>query len=113
MPGVCSLCHDQCRQRQQADPDAKDPYRLDFQHDRDRIIHTTAFRRLEYKTQVFVYSEGDHYRNRLTHSIEVAQIGRTWRAASAAMRTSPRLSACRTTLAIRRLAMWVRTRLTS
>ena len=58
-------------------PDAKDPYRLDFQRDRDRIIHTTAFRRLEYKTQVFVYSEGDHYRNRLTHSIEVAQIGRT------------------------------------
>jgi dGTPase len=54
-----------------------DPYRLDFQRDRDRIVHTTAFRRLEYKTQVFVYSEGDHYRNRLTHSIEVAQIGRT------------------------------------
>lgn len=53
------------------------PYRLDYQRDRDRIVHTTAFRRLEYKTQVFVYSEGDHYRNRLTHSIEVAQIGRT------------------------------------
>jgi dGTPase len=53
------------------------PYRLEYQRDRDRIIHTTAFRRLEYKTQVFVYSEGDHYRNRLTHTIEVAQIGRT------------------------------------
>jgi len=52
-------------------------YRTVYQRDRDRIIHTTAFRRLEYKTQVFVYSEGDHYRNRLTHSIEVAQIGRT------------------------------------
>ena len=52
-------------------------YRTGYQRDRDRIIHTTAFRRLEYKTQVFVYSEGDHYRNRLTHSIEVAQIGRT------------------------------------
>lgn len=52
-------------------------YRTAYQRDRDRIIHTTAFRRLEYKTQVFVYSEGDHYRNRLTHSVEVAQIGRT------------------------------------
>lgn len=52
-------------------------YRTSYQRDRDRIIHTTAFRRLEYKTQVFVYSEGDHYRNRLTHSIEVAQVGRT------------------------------------
>jgi len=58
-------------------PEPPHPYRLDYQRDRDRIIHTTAFRRLEYKTQVFVYSEGDHYRNRLTHSIEVAQIGRT------------------------------------
>jgi len=58
-------------------PETPHPYRLDYQRDRDRIIHTTAFRRLEYKTQVFVYSEGDHYRNRLTHSIEVAQIGRT------------------------------------
>ena len=58
-------------------PDEKHPYRAEYQRDRDRIIHTTPFRRLEYKTQVFVYSEGDHYRNRLTHSIEVAQIGRT------------------------------------
>ena len=53
------------------------PYRTAYQRDRDRIVHTTAFRRLEYKTQVFVYSEGDHYRNRLTHSIEVAQVGQT------------------------------------
>ncbi|MEZ4638138.1 MAG: deoxyguanosinetriphosphate triphosphohydrolase [Caldilineaceae bacterium] len=58
-------------------PDDEHPYRTAYQRDRDRIIHTTAFRRLEYKTQVFVYSEGDHYRNRLTHSVEVAQIGRT------------------------------------
>lgn len=58
-------------------PEAEHPYRTAYQRDRDRIVHTTAFRRLEYKTQVFVYSEGDHYRNRLTHSIEVAQIGRT------------------------------------
>lgn len=52
-------------------------YRTVYQKDRDRIIHTTAFRRLAYKTQVFVYHEGDHYRNRLTHTLEVAQLGRT------------------------------------
>jgi len=58
-------------------PEAEHAYRTVYQRDRDRIIHCSAFRRLEYKTQVFVNTEGDYYRTRLTHTIEVAQIART------------------------------------
>lgn len=70
-----ALKSEHSRGRAHQEPESKT--RTAFQRDRDRIIHTTAFRRLEYKTQVFVFYEGDHYRTRLTHTIEVAQLGRS------------------------------------
>jgi len=70
-----AVTHTNSRGRQY--PESPHPYRGDFERDRDRVIHSAAFRRLEGKTQVFTTGLNDHYRTRLTHSIEVSQIGRT------------------------------------
>lgn len=75
-PRAPFACHPE-QSRGRLYPEAESPTRTAFQRDRDRIIHSTAFRRLKHKTQVFVSHEGDHYRTRLTHTIEVSQIARS------------------------------------
>ena len=74
--GLASYAADASHSRGRLYPESNSPTRSEFQRDRDRIIHSTAFRRLAHKTQVFVPHEGDHYRTRLTHTIEVGQIAR-------------------------------------
>lgn len=72
-------------------PEEEHPYRLPFHRDRDRIYHSRSFKRLEYKTQVFINSEGDHFRTRLTHTLEVAGVSRT---VATALGLNPHLSEC-------------------
>src|SRR5271170_2661830 len=74
---LATYAMDVSRSRGRRWPESPHPYRSDYARDRDRVIHSRAFRRLEAKTQVFTTRYSDHFRNRLTHTLEVAQIART------------------------------------
>src|SRR6202166_3656204 len=74
---LASYAMDVRRTRGRRFPEPQHPYRNDYARDRDRVIHSRAFRRLEAKTQVFTTRYSDHFRNRLTHTLEVAQVART------------------------------------
>ncbi|MFY9589790.1 deoxyguanosinetriphosphate triphosphohydrolase [Rickettsia endosymbiont of Halotydeus destructor] len=74
---LASYACDPAKSKGRLYPESPTSYRNEFERDRDRIIHTNAFRRLQYKTQVFINHEGDHYRNRLTHSLEVSTVARS------------------------------------
>src|SRR5665811_1674479 len=74
---LASYAMDAGKSRGRRFPEPSHPYRNDFQRDRDRVIHARAFRRLEAKTQVFTRRYSDHFRNRLTHTLEVSQVSRT------------------------------------
>jgi dGTPase len=75
--GLAPYAVDERESRGRLVPEPASPTRSLYSRDRDRVLHSTAFRRLTHKTQVFIYHEGDHYRTRLTHSLEVAQIARS------------------------------------
>ena len=85
-----------------AEDEEPDEFRTAFERDRDRIVHTKAFRRLKHKTQVFLNPDGDHFVTRMTHTIQVNQVGRAMARPSASTRISPRRSASAMTWAIRR-----------
>ena len=78
-----------CQSRGREHPISQDDMRTEFQRDRDRILHCKSFRRLKGKTQVFISPQGDHYRTRLTHTLEVTQVARTLATTSSRRRARP------------------------